>query len=183
MLSSFLAMILVDEQHIMDLSSSFGPLGTRKIISNDSGSVIITKDGQIIANSVVFASGSPFLELIRKDLVAGAEKSGDGVIVASMLVLHALKSIDERLVASYNSRARIRLLRVSEVLWSVVSEHQTGIVAALVGAGLWTRVSDRKDRIVNIVRSVVTPSSNSSVAADVVDILVRTSQAPNSKPF
>lgn len=156
----------------MDLYSSFGPLGRRKIISNDSGSIVITKDGQLIASSIGFPSESPFPKLIMKDLVAGAESSGDGVITASMLVFYTLKCIDERLAASYNSRARTRLLRVSEVLWSVMSQHQTRIVAAMEEAGLWIRAGDKTNKIANIIRNIVTPSSNSSVAADVVDILV-----------
>lgn len=156
----------------MDLSSSFGPLGWRKIISNQVGSVIITKDGQLIAPGVGNISDDAFSSLLRRNLITAAENSGDGVITNFILVLYAVKCIEVRLSESFGARIRIRLLRVAEALLWLVNHHESMIHTTFVKANIWAELKDIKLRVTGLVRSVVVPSSNSGVAADVADILV-----------
>lgn len=157
----------------MDLSSSFGPLGWRKIISNQGGSVIITKDGQLIAPSIE-TTDDAFSSLLRRNLITAAENSGDGVITNFILVLYAVKCIEVRLSESFGARIRIRLLRVAEALLWLVNHHESIIRTTFVKANIWAELKDIKLRVTGLVRSVVVPSSNIGVAADVENILVST---------
>ncbi len=159
----------------MSLSSSFGPLGWRKIVSNQGGSTIITKDGQLIASSMDCSADGAIVSLLRKDVILAAEKSGDGVIASSMMVLYAVNNIDIRLSARFDSRIRIRLLRVVEALIWVTSQHEATIRSALIERSIWDTIADNESRVVGLVQSIVAPSSNSGVATDVAEILVRTS--------
>ena len=157
---------------LMSLSSSFGPLGWRKIISNQGGSTIITKDGQLIASSMDYSADGAFLSLLWKDLILAAERSGDGVITNSVLVLSAIKHMDDRLEEGFAARMRIRLLCVLEALQWIIGQHEATIRAAFVDRYVWVTVANLKPRLVGLVRSVVVPSSNGGVATDVVEILV-----------
>lgn len=156
----------------MDLRSSFGPLGWRKIISNQGGSVIITKDGQLIASSIDTTADSTVLPFLWRNLIVAAESCGDGIITNSILVLGALKGIEVCLLTDYAAKDRIRTLRVIEALLWVANQYEVTIRKALVKANIWTDVSDAKSRLVDIVRSVTVPSSNAAVAQDVIAILV-----------
>jgi len=159
----------------MSLSSSFGPLGWRKIVSNEGGSTIITKDGQLIASSMDCNADGALVSLLWKDVILAAEKSGDGVITNSMMVVYAVNYMDGRLSASFGSRIRIRLLRVVEALHWVTCQHEATIRSALIDINVWATIVDIESRVVGLVQSIAVPSSNSGVATDVADILVRSS--------
>lgn len=167
----------------LNLESTFGPFGKRKVVTNETGGVVITRDGQSVVPHCLRWVGNDFLKFLCMESVKMSSRSGDGLLTLIMIANYFLGKISESYeVSTFSMPSRIRSLRSIEAIRATAERFKSYIFDHLVLYGIWKQEIPYAERIRMLCSSVVVPSANKEIYNKISFIMVGNSSLSNLTP-
>lgn len=158
----------------MNIDSSFGPLGKSKILINATGSILITKDSQLLLPQYVKFVENPFVQFsVTQNTIQGSNR-GDGLLTSTVISCHVLQVLEaeSNVQRCGTDRKMILLLRALQAVKSSMLFLKEDVTRFLVRSAIWHKELSIRLFLSRICLNAVFPASNASVAQVVIKILV-----------
>lgn len=158
----------------MNIDSSFGPLGKSKVLSNATGSIILTKDSQLIIPCCLDLIDNKFLYHQCHQLIKQALVRGDGLHSSMIITNQLITYVNEQLNINerFKEQWRIRLLHALEIVICTMKELEYEITEYLVDHNIWYQERNVISWFQNICLHTLVPSCNIPIANSIVTIMV-----------
>ena len=160
----------------MNIDSSFGPLGKSKVISNATGSIIITKDSQLIIQSCIDELiDNKYLYHQYHNLIKQAIIRGDGLHSSMVITNQLVRKVEEQLHShgvGFQDQWRIKLLHSLEIIMITIKELEFDITEFLIHQNIWYQERNMLSWFQNICYHTIIPSCNIPIAKSIVIIMV-----------
>lgn len=158
----------------IDIEGILGPLGKLKVVTNETGGVVITRDGHVIVPHCIHGLHGDLTKFIFKQCITSSFARGDGMLALLLVASHVTSALLESVnLHCQPMQSRIRHLRAIEALMRITKFEVTNITTYLVAAGIWRLETDSRRRIHTLCGSMVVPAANVDVCERVISIMVR----------
>jgi TCP-1/cpn60 chaperonin family len=161
-----------------EISSSFGPFGSSKIVTDGSSKIIVTRDGRQILEHLELPN-DVFSKLIIRVCERFADTFGDGcstLLLISEHIVHSVHIMYPDLQVQHYSQ-RVKLLRALNVLISCFQSSHLDIQSHLISCGACTVVSSFKVLASGVWKNVLAPAISQDATDTLISLMVCTVNA------
>jgi len=172
---------------MLSIDSTFGPLGKCKVVDNEVGSILITKDSHLLlplflasalsnsnSSGQLISDGNTVLYHLYSELIKTCSHMGDG-LHANMIITNSFVSGVLRSLVStpfFRTQRRIRLLHSVEAIQHVFEEYGNEITTYMISCNAWHREDSISKWFQNICSQIALPSSNAMMTNSVLRMMV-----------
>jgi hypothetical protein len=171
-----------------NILTSYGPNGKSKIISNSSGTLVITKDGyqiiEALLSSKLYNNKNNNNALLEKTFIRickeNGQRCGDGSLTSILITNKLLEQIESTLnmqgqvLHINNNNKRIKLLRSLNVILEIINRYQDEINLYMIKIKSWRMNIIESNNLLffkSIWLNILIPSSNYQMAHSISKII------------
>ena len=157
----------------MNESTCFGPFSRTKVVTNASGSIILSKDGHSLLPGTIGSHSVSTRTVIERVLTSSAFRRGDGLLSSILLSRNLIALLESKDDYNQDSFAdRVRYISALTAVQNTCCRFQSQIVKYFIESGWWIRESSLFLRMRSLCLSTALPASSAGVAKSIWEILV-----------
>lgn len=173
-----------------NLFTSFGPNGKSKIISNKSGTLVITRDGyqiiEALLSSKLFNNNHNDNILLEKTFInickENGKRYGDGSLTSILITnklleqIHSSLYMQGKILHIHKNNKRIKLLRSLDVILEIINKYQNDINLYMIKINSWRMNIIESNSLLffkSIWLNILIPSSNYQMAHSISNVIYK----------